>query len=110
FYKVLGVAKDASAADIKKAYRKLARDNHPDSHPGDTAKHDRFKQVAEAYDVVGDSDKRKKYDEFRNLQASGGFGPGMGGGFPGGGFPGGGGGGGGFNLEDLLRNSGGGGG
>jgi molecular chaperone DnaJ len=102
FYAVLGVAKDASAADIKKAYRKLARENHPDSHPGDTAKHDRFKQVAEAYDVVGDADKRAKYDEFRSLQARGGFGPGMGGG----GF----GGGGGFNLDDLLRDRAGGGG
>lgn len=108
FYKVLGVAKDASAADIKKAYRKLARDNHPDSHPDDAAKHDRFKAVAEAYDVVGDADKRKKYDEFRTLQANGGFGAGMGGGgFGGGGF---GSGGGGFNLDDLLRQQGGGGG
>jgi len=95
FYQVLGVAKDASAADIKKAYRRLARDNHPDSHPDDAKKHDRFKQVAEAYDVVGDPDKRTKYDEFRSLQARGGFGPGMGGGF--------GGGAGGFNLDDLLR-------
>ena len=95
FYKVLGVAKDASAADIKKAYRKLARDNHPDSNPGNTAKHDTFKAVAEAYDVVGDPDKRAKYDEFRTLQSSGGFGAGMGGG----GF----GGPGGFNLDDLLR-------
>ncbi|MCD6640144.1 MAG: molecular chaperone DnaJ [Nocardioides sp.] len=108
FYKVLGVAKDASQADIKKAYRKLARDNHPDSHPDDAAKHERFKAVAEAYDVVGDAEKRKKYDEFRSVAASGGFGPGMGGGFPGG-F-GGGGGAGGFNLDDLLRSSGSGGG
>jgi len=100
FYQVLGVAKDASADDIKKAYRKLARDNHPDSHPDDSAKHDRFKQVAEAYDVVGDPDKRKKYDEFRSLQARGGFGPGMGGGF---------GGAGGFNIDDLLRDRAGGG-
>ncbi len=100
FYKVLGVAQDASAADIKKAYRKLARANHPDSNPGNDAKHDTFKAVAEAYDVVGDEAKRAKYDEFRSLQAHGGFGPGMGGG--GGGF-----GGGGFNLDDLLRERGG---
>ena len=73
FYKVLGVAKDASAADIKKAYRKLARDNHPDSHPGDKAAEDRFKAVAEAYDVVGDTEKRKQYDELR--AGCGGFGP-----------------------------------
>src|SRR6478672_4350676 len=96
FYAVLGVAKDASAADIKKAYRKLARDNHPDSNPGDTAKHDRFKQVAEAYDVVGDPEKRAKYDEMRSLYGSGGFGGGFGGGGTSGGA-------GGFNLDDLLR-------
>ncbi len=91
--------KDASADEIKKAYRKLARANHPDSNPGDTAKHDRFKEVAEAYDVIGDAEKRKKYDEMRSLYASGG---GVRGGF--------GGGGGGFNLEDLLRDRAGGGG
>ena len=96
FYAVLGVKKDASADEIKKAYRKLARANHPDSNPGDTAKHDKFKAVAEAYDVVGDAEKRKKYDEMRALFGSGGFG-----GFPGGG--GGGQGGVGFDLNDLLR-------
>ncbi|HSE10685.1 MAG TPA: molecular chaperone DnaJ [Nocardioidaceae bacterium] len=73
FYKVLGVSKDASADEIKKAYRKLARANHPDSHPGDKAAEDRFKAIAEAYDVVGDADKRKKYDELRTY--GGGFGP-----------------------------------
>ncbi len=73
FYKVLGVAKDASAAEIKKAYRKLARDNHPDSHPGDEAAEERFKAIAEAYDVVGDAEKRKEYDELR--AGLGGFGP-----------------------------------
>ena len=96
FYKVLGVQKDASSADVKKAYRKLARENHPDSNPGDDAKHEKFKAVAEAYDVVGDEAKRAKYDEFRSLQSRGGFNPGMGGGF-------GGGGGGGFSMDDLLR-------
>lgn len=75
FYKVLGVGKDASAADIKKAYRKLARANHPDSNPGDKAAEERFKAIAEAYDVVGDEEKRKQYDEMRALFASGGFGP-----------------------------------
>ncbi len=89
FYTVLGVSKDAPVADIKKAYRKLAKDNHPDSHPGDTAKHDRFKAVAEAYDVVGDADKRTKYDEMRQL-------------YGGGAYPGGFRGGGSFNLDDLL--------
>ncbi len=94
FYAVLGVGKDAAAADIKKAYRRLARDNHPDSNPGDTSKHEKFKAVAEAYDVIGDPDKRTKYDEMRRLYGSGG---GFGGGFGGGGA-----GGGGFNLDDLL--------
>lgn len=102
FYAVLGVTKDASAEDVKKAYRRLARENHPDSNPGDSAKHDRFKQVAEAYDVVGDPDKRAKYDELRRMVAAGGFR----GGFGGGGYPGGrpdqG-----INLEDLLRDRGG---
>ena len=84
FYQVLGVSKDADAKEIKKAYRKLARENHPDSNPGDAAKHDRFKQVAEAYDVVGDAKKRKEYDEIRAAYAGGGFGGGFPGGFPGG--------------------------
>ena len=101
FYQVLGVSQDASSADIKKAYRKLARDNHPDSNPGDEVKHEKFKAVAEAYDVLGDEAKRKKYDEFRSLASRGGFGAGMGGG----GFSTGGG----FNLDDLLRQGGGGG-
>ncbi len=74
FYAVLGVGKDAPAADVKKAYRRVARDNHPDSHPGDTARHDRFKAVAEAYDVVGDPEKRTKYDEMRRLYGAGGRG------------------------------------
>ena len=98
FYAELGVKKDATNAEIKKAYRKLARANHPDSNPGDDAKHDKFKTVAEAYDVVGDPEKRKKYDEMRELYGSGGFR---------GGFGGGAGGGGGFNLDDLLRDRGG---
>ncbi len=93
FYQVLGVSKDADEKDIKKAYRKLARENHPDTHPGDDARHDTFKKVAEAYDVVGDPDKRKKYDEMRATIASGGFGFGRGAG---------GGAGGGFDLNDLF--------
>jgi molecular chaperone DnaJ len=93
FYAELGVKKDATNAEIKKAYRKLARSNHPDSNPGDDAKHEKFKAVAEAYDVVGDPEKRKKYDEMRELYGSGAFRGGFGGG----------GGGGGFNLDDLLR-------
>jgi molecular chaperone DnaJ len=102
FYKTLGVPKDASAADIKKAYRKLARANHPDSHPGDKAAEDRFKAIAEAYDVVGDPEKRKQYDEMRSLFA-GGFGPFQGGGrTTTGGQP--------FDINDFLRSQGGGGG
>ena len=93
FYQVLGVPKDAGAADIKKAYRTLARENHPDSNPGDNAKHDRFKAVAEAYDVIGDPDKRTKYDEVRAAYASGGFG------FPRGGYDAGQGG---FDVSDLF--------
>jgi molecular chaperone DnaJ len=91
FYKVLGVSKDASTDEIKKAYRKLARANHPDSNPGDAAKHEKFKAVAEAYDVIGDPEKRKAYDELRSAPA-GGFGTG------------------GFDLSDLLRQRSGGGG
>ncbi|MGH3447127.1 MAG: DnaJ domain-containing protein, partial [Nocardioidaceae bacterium] len=85
FYEVLGVSKDASSDNIKKAYRKLARANHPDSNPGDTAAEDRFKSVSEAYSVLSDPDKRKEYDEERALFASGGFRqprPGQGGGSP----------------------------
>ena len=75
FYKTLGVSKDASQADIKKAYRKLARENHPDSNPGNKAAEDRFKEVSEAYAVLSSADKRKEYDEQRTLfgQFKGGF-------------------------------------
>ena len=99
FYQVLGVAKDADQAAIKKAYRKLARENHPDGHPGDKAAEDRFKAVAEAYDVVGDASKRREYDDVRSAFASRGpVGGGFGGGFGGGGQPGGGG----FDVSDLF--------
>ncbi|WP_148573686.1 molecular chaperone DnaJ [Nocardioides caldifontis] len=101
FYKVLGVAKDASQAEIKKAYRKLARANHPDSKPGDKAAEERFKAIAEAYDVLGDETKRKQYDEMRTLFAGGGFGP-FAGGRPGGGTP--------FDSSDLFGGAGAGGG
>jgi molecular chaperone DnaJ len=79
FYQVLGVAKDASASEIKKAYRKLARANHPDSNPGDAAAEERFKAISEAYSVLSDADKRKQYDEERAYFSSGGFRPGGGG-------------------------------
>ena len=61
-YKTLGVSKDASADEIKKAYRKLAFDSHPDRHPGDKAAEERFKQINAAYSVLGDKDKRRQYD------------------------------------------------
>lgn len=83
YYGDLGVSSSASAADIKKAYRRLARENHPDSHPGDTAAEEKFKRIAEAYDVVGDEEKRKEYDQLKSMIGSGGrFGGGSG--FPGG--------------------------
>jgi molecular chaperone DnaJ len=85
FYKVLGVSKDASAADIKKAYRKLAQKLHPDANPGDKTAEERFKEVGRAYGVLSDPKKRAEYDEARRLLGAGAFG----GGFPGGGFPGG---------------------
>ena len=87
YYGDLGVSSSASAADIKKAYRKLARENHPDSHPGDKKAEEKFKRVAEAYDVVGDEQKRKEYDQLKSMIGSGGFGRfgrGGGSGFPGG--------------------------
>lgn len=70
YYKVLGVPKDADAAAIKRAYRKLARDNHPDRHTGDKAAEARFKQISEANSVVGDPAKRKEYDQARSLFGS----------------------------------------
>ena len=84
YYKVLGVKDDADAKEITKAYRKLARESHPDTHPGDDAAEERFKEVSAAYDVLGDEAKRKEYDEVRRLgPAAGGFGghggPGAGG-------------------------------
>jgi molecular chaperone DnaJ len=73
YYKVLGVSDDATPKDITKAYRKLARGSHPDTHPGDDAAEERFKEVSAAYDVLGDDTKRKEYDEVRKLGPIGGF-------------------------------------
>ena len=67
YYAVLGVGKEASAADIKKAYRKLARENHPDANAGDDAAASRFKQIGEAYEVLGDEETRKEYDHVREM-------------------------------------------
>src|SRR2546423_569159 len=101
FYRELGVSAEASADDIKKAYRKLARELHPDANPGDTKAEARFKAVGEAYSVLSDPDKRKDYDETRRLFASGGVGAS----YPGGGFPGGFTGGG-FDVGDLFGQGG----
>jgi molecular chaperone DnaJ len=78
YYKVLGVAKNASAADVKKAYRKLAQQNHPDANPGNREAEERFKEISSAYDVLGDAEKRKRYDQVRDMVTAGGF-PGAGG-------------------------------
>jgi molecular chaperone DnaJ len=98
FYRELGVSSDAPADEIKKAYRKLAREMHPDANPGDAKAEARFKAVSEANGVLSDPAKRKQYDEARRLYGSGG------GGF-GGGF--GGGRGGGFDVNDLFNRAGG---
>ncbi|WP_399088772.1 molecular chaperone DnaJ [Streptomyces sp. BBFR2] len=92
YYKVLGVPKDATDAEIKKAYRKLARENHPDANTGDSGAEARFKEISEANDVLGDPKRRKEYDEARALFGNGGFRPGPGGG--GGSFN--------FDLGDLF--------
>ncbi|MER7947575.1 molecular chaperone DnaJ [Streptomyces sp. NPDC096079] len=73
YYKVLGVPKDATEAEIKKAYRKLARENHPDANKGDASAEARFKEISEANDVIGDPKKRKEYDDARALFGNGGF-------------------------------------
>ncbi len=73
FYKTLGVSDDASDKEITKAYRKLARSYHPDANPGDTKAEERFKEISEAYDVIGDPDKRKEYDDVRKLGPVGGM-------------------------------------
>ena len=72
-YKVLGVARDAGADVLKKAYRKLARRHHPDVNPGDKAAEEKFKEISEAYDVLSDPAKRRNYDEFGEISLQGGF-------------------------------------
>jgi molecular chaperone DnaJ len=77
YYSILGVPKNASEKEIRKAYRKLAQQHHPDTKQGDPEAEERFKEISAAYDVLGDPEKRKAYDQVREMGASG-FGPGFG--------------------------------
>ena len=86
YYDILGISKSASAAEIKKAYRKMAVKYHPDKNPDDKTAEEKFKEAAEAYEVLSDPDKKARFDQFGH-QA-----------FEGGGF----GGGGGMNMEDIF--------
>src|SRR4051812_50035514 len=99
YYKALGVPKDATQADVKKSYRKLARKYHPDANKGDVASEEKFKEISEAYDVLSDETKRREYDEARALFGSGGFRVPRGGAGGGGGVP--------FDLSDLFGGGGG---
>lgn len=96
FYKIMGVKKDVTEAELKKVYRKLARENHPDLHPGDAKAEARFKEVNEAYDVLSDKTKRAEYDQVRAMGGGARFTGGAGG--PGG-F-----GGQGAGFEDVFAN------
>lgn len=86
YYAILGITESASAKEIKSKYRKLARELHPDANPGDTNAETRFKEVSAAYDVIGDKDKRARYDEVRKMGPIGGAFGGPGAGPMGGGF------------------------
>ncbi|MER7587043.1 molecular chaperone DnaJ [Micromonospora sp. NPDC127501] len=94
FYAVLGVDKAASADDIKKAYRKVARESHPDHNPGDPKAEERFKAASEAYNVLSDSGRRREYDEMRSLFGSGAFRRNARGGGQPGGMP--------FDVSDMF--------
>jgi len=94
FYEILGVSKGASADEIKKAYRKVAMQFHPDRNPGDKSAEDKFKEAAEAYEILSDADKKARYDQFGHAGVGGASGGG-------GGF-----GGGGMRMEDIFSNFG----
>ncbi|MEU1590275.1 molecular chaperone DnaJ [Micromonospora sp. NPDC005710] len=98
FYAVLGVDKAASADDVKKAYRKLARESHPDHNPGDPKAEERFKAASEAYNVLSDSGRRREYDEMRSLFGSGAFRRNARGGAQPGGMP--------FDVSDMFGGGG----
>ena len=89
YYESLGVAKNASDADIKKAYRRLAMKHHPDRNPDDKSAEDKFKEAKEAYEILSDSKKRASYDQFGHAGVQGGAQGGPGGGF------------GGFDFSDI---------
>jgi molecular chaperone DnaJ len=96
YYEVLGVDKNASADDLKKAYRQMAKKYHPDLHPGDKTAEVQFKEVNEAYEVLSDDQKRAAYDRYGHDMVAGGFGGAGGAGFGGtGGF-------GGFDMGDIF--------
>ena len=78
YYEVLGVSKNATESEIKKSYRKLALKYHPDKNPDDSEAEDKFKEAAEAYEILSDQDKRAKYDRFGHagVGGAGGFGGG----------------------------------
>jgi molecular chaperone DnaJ len=97
FYEILGVSKTASADEIKKAYREAAMKFHPDRNPGDKSAEDKFKEAAEAYEVLSDASKKQRYDQYGHAGLGGAAG---GGGFGGGGF------GGGMRMEDIFENFG----
>ena len=94
YYEILGVSKSSTADEIKKAYRKVAMQFHPDRNPGDKAAEDKFKEAAEAYEVLSDDTKKRQYDQFGHAGANGGFGGG--GGFHGQNM----------NMDDIFRNFG----
>ena len=101
YYEVLGVQKSASDDEIKKAFRKLAVKYHPDKNPGDKEAEEKFKEAAEAYDVLSDEQKRQRYDQFGHAAfsgAGGGGGYGGFGGFGGGGFS--------MNMDDIFEHFG----
>jgi molecular chaperone DnaJ len=83
-YEILGLKKDAAEPDIKRAYRKMAMEWHPDKHKGDKTAEDKFKEINKAYETLSDPQKRATYDQFGEAGAN--FGGGGGGGFSGGGF------------------------
>ena len=95
YYEVLGVSKEASDDEIKKAYRKCAKQYHPDLHPGDKEAEAKFKEANEAYEVLSDKDKKARYDQFGHAGVDPNFGGGAGGNPWGGGV-------GGFDFSDIF--------